>query len=270
MSERSDLGDTAYETLDVEVGGRADRVATVAVSRPEARNALDSRARRELKDAVAAAESDDDVRVLVLTGAEGTGTFVAGADVSEFRDRGMVEQRAVSERPRVYETVDGADLPTIARINGHALGGGMELALACDVRIAATDAKLGQPEIGLGIMPGGGATQRLPRLIGEGQAMRLILSGEVIDAEEAADIGLVDGVPDDLDSRVYELAGKMAEKSPLALERAKSAVRAASRTGLDQGIEYEAELFVQLFATADKDEGIDAFLDGREPEFEGR
>ena len=261
-----------YEVLSVDVGKHADQVATVAIDRPDARNALNATARQELKDAVAAAEDDGDVRVLVLTGGAGTGTFVAGADVTELRERDLLEQRAASERPRVYETVADASLPVIARINGHALGGGCELAMACDVRIAQEDCLLGQPEISLGIMPGGGGTQRLPRLVGTGQAMRLILSGELVKAPEAADIGLVEeALPvDALDDRVYDLAGTMAEKSPLALERSKEAVRASERLGLEAGIDYEAELFVQLFATADKDEGIDAFLEDRDPTFEGR
>jgi len=260
-----------YEVLSVTVGEHADRVATVAIERPDARNALNGQVRTELKDAVAAAEADDDMRVLVLTGGEGSGAFVAGADVTEFKDRGVVEQREASKRPRIYETVDDASIPVIARINGHALGGGCELTMACDVRIAKAGSKLGQPEINLGIIPGGGGTQRLPRLVGEGQAMKLILSGELVDAMEANEIGLVDEVHDeaDLDERVYNLAESMANKSPLALEFAKNAITASARMGLEEGLDYEAELFTQLFATDDKDEGIDAFLEGRDPEFTG-
>ena len=156
----------------------------------------------------------------------------------------------------------------IARISGHALGGGCELAQACDVRIAHERVKPGHPEITLGLVPGGG-TQRLPRLVGEGQAMRLILSGELVDAGEAADVGLVDEVHGDnnFDERVDELAAAMAQNSPLALEFAKKAVSAASRMDLDDGIEYEAELFAQLCTTADKNEGIDDFLEDRKPEW---
>ncbi|NUB93789.1 enoyl-CoA hydratase/isomerase family protein [Haloterrigena sp. SYSU A121-1] len=268
MSELSD----EYDLLSVEIGERADRVATVTIERPDARNALNGRVRSELKDAVTAADADDDVRALVVTGGEESGAFVAGADVTEFRERGVVEQREASERPRIYETVDDASIPVIARINGHALGGGCELAMACDVRIAQSGVKIGQPEINLGIIPGGGGTQRLPRLVGEGQAMKLILSGELLDAEEAREIGLVDEVHDEggLDGRVDDLAGSMATKSPIALEFAKNAIKASSRMGLEEGIEYEAELFAQLFATEDKDEGIEAFLEGRDPEFIGR
>jgi enoyl-CoA hydratase len=172
----------------------------------------------------------------------------------------------------VYETVESLRQPVIARINGHALGGGLELALACDVRIAHEDAKLGSPEINLGIIPGGGATQRLPRLVGEGQAMKLVLTGDLVDADEAEDIGLVEDVYCDgeFDDAVRDLAASMAAHSPLALERGKDAVKAASRMDLGSGIEYEAELFAGLFATADKDEGIDAFLEDRDPDWQGR
>ncbi|MXR41031.1 3-hydroxybutyryl-CoA dehydratase [Halobaculum sp. WSA2] len=261
------------EFVDCAVGDRVDGVATVTLSRPDARNALNAPLREELKRVLDATEREGSgVRVVVLTGADEARAFVAGADVTELRERDMLEQRRASERPRVYERVADLRQPVIARINGHALGGGCELAQACDVRIAHERAKLGQPEINLGLIPGGGGTQRLVRLVGEGQAMKLICSGELIDAEEAADIGLVDEVhgDDDFDDRVYDLAASMADKSPVALEHAKRAVRAASRMGLDEGLDYESELFVGLFATADKDEGIDAFLEEREPEWEGR
>ena len=259
------------ETVDVAVGDRVESVATVTISRPDARNALNAQVRAELKDVLDAIEASDS-RVVVLTGSDESGAFVAGADVTELRERGPFEQREASKRPRVYEYVDDLRQPVIGAINGHALGGGCELAQACDTRIAREDAKLGQPEINLGIMPGGGGTQRLPRLVGEGQAMRLILSGEVIDAAEARDIGLVDEVygEGEFEDRVYELAGRMADKSPLALEFAKKAVKASSRTDLERGIEYEAELFAQLFASEDKNEGIDAFFEDRDPEWRGK
>ena len=258
------------ETVDAEVGARGDRVATVTLRRPDARNALNAQLREELADVIDAVEGDE-VRAVVLTGAEEAGAFAAGADVTELRERDALEQREASKRPRVYEHVADCPMPVIARINGHALGGGCELIQACDVRIAHEDAKIGQPEITLGIMPGGGGTQRLPRLVGEGQAMRLILSGELIDAAEAAEIGLVDGVhgDDGFDDAVNELAASMAANSPVALEFAKQSVKAASQLGLEDGIEYEAELFAQLFATHDKDEGIDAFLEDRDPEWQG-
>ncbi len=260
------------DLLEASVGERVAGVATVTLNRPDARNALNAQLRRELKDVMAAID-DSGVRVVVLTGADEAKAFVAGADVSELRERSAIEQRAASKRPRVYETVDELRQPVIARINGHALGGGSELAQACDVRIAHERAKLGQPEINLGIIPGGGATQRLPRLVGEGQAMRLILSGELVDAHEAQDIGLVDIVCEDtegLDEEVYGLAESMAAKSPIALEIGKKAIKGGARMDLEAGIEYEAELFATLFSTEDKNEGIDAFFDDRDPEWEGR
>jgi enoyl-CoA hydratase len=257
------------ETVNATVGDPAG-VVEVELCRPEARNALNSQLRRELGEVLDAIEASN-VRVVVLTGATGTEAFVAGADVTELRERDGLEQREASRRPRVYERVENLTMPVIARINGHALGGGCELAQACDVRIAHERAKLGQPEITLGLVPGGGGTQRLPRLVGEGQAMRLILTGELVDASEAADIGLVDEVhgDDEFDERVDELAAAMAQNSPVALEFAKKAVSAASRMDLDDGIEYEAELFAQLCNTANKNEGIDAFLEDREPDWKG-
>ncbi|MFC6733078.1 MULTISPECIES: enoyl-CoA hydratase/isomerase family protein [unclassified Haladaptatus] len=258
--------------VHLDVGSEVEHVATVTIDRPDARNALNAQVREELKKLFSAIEEADEVRVVVLTGSDEAKAFVAGADVGELRERSALEQRTVSRRPRVYELVDELPKPVIARINGHALGGGCELAQACDVRIAYEKAKLGQPEINLGIIPGGGGTQRLTRLVGEGHAMRLILSGELISAADAQEIGLVDEVygDDEFDERVYDLAGKMAAKSPVALEFAKDAIKAASRMSLDQGIEYEAELFTQLFATEDKQEGMDAFFEKRDPEWTGR
>lgn len=259
------------ETIDVRIDDPVEHVTTMVLNRPDARNALNEQLRAEFKEVLDAIE-ESDARVVVLTGADEAGAFAAGADVKELRDRDVVEQRAAGARPRIYERVDDCPLPVIARINGHALGGGCELVQACDVRIAHEDAKLGQPEINLGILPGGGGTQRLPRLVGEGHAMRLVLTGDLIDASEAAEIGLVEEVhgDDTFDKSVSDLAGSMAEKSPLALELTKRSVKAASRMDLDQGLDFEYELFAHLFATKDKDEGIDAFLEKREPDWSGR
>lgn len=241
-------------------------VATVVLNRPEARNAMNEQLREELKRVLAAVD-DSDARVVVVTGSEQANAFVAGADIQDFRDRSYVEQRRASKRQRVYEAIASLRQPVLARINGHALGGGLELALACDVRIARDSAMLGQPEITLGLMPGGGATQRLPRLVGEGKAMELVLSGEPVDATEAARIGLVDDVvpSDELDDRVYGLAESMAGHSTVALAYAKESVKAAASMPLEQGLEYERELFAGLFAAGEKDEGIDAFFENREP-----
>ncbi len=259
------------EFVRVSVDDRAAGVATVVIDRPDARNALNKQARADLKAVFEAVAADDAARVVVLTGSDAAKAFVAGADVTDLRDRSVADQRAASTFPRVYETIAECPVPVIARVNGHALGGGCELAQACDVRIARADAKLGQPEVSLGLIPGGGATQRLPRLIGPGQALRLILSGEPIDATEAARIGLVEFAvePAELDARVNELAAAMAAHSPLALRRAKEAVRAAADRPLAAGLEYERELFTGLFDSHDMAEGIDAFLEDRDPEWRG-
>jgi len=257
-----------YETLRI---GIEDRIATIVVDRPEKRNALNAVVRRELVDALDALRDDDGVRVVVLTG-EGDRAFVAGADITEFAERSPLQQRDAMDGRRVFEVLAEFPKPTIAKINGYALGGGCELALACDFRIAARSARLGQPEIRLGILPGGGGTQRLPRIVGYGRALRMILIGELVDAEEAERIGLVDLVVDDdeLDARTRELAATLAGYSPVALRLAKDAVRATLEMPLSAGLRYERELFVTAFASEDRNEGIRAFLEKRAPEFAGR
>lgn len=259
------------EFVMVTVDEYADDVVTVELDRPERRNALNAQLRRELKETLHAIEADNSYKGVIITGSEESATFGAGGDVREIRDRSMLEQREALKRPRVYETIDELSIPVIARLTGYALGGGCELALGADIRVAHADTTLGLPEINIGIVPGGGGTQRLPRLVGEGQAMRLILTGETIDATEAHDIGLVDfccETTEELDARVERLAKGISEKSTIALETAKKAVHASSRMGVDEGLEYEAELFSMLFATGEKNEGVSAFLEDRDPEWE--
>lgn len=269
----SDLEATAadFETLDVSVGDDVANCVTVTFDRPEARNAMNQQLRDEFARLVDRIE-DSDARVVVLTGSDESHSFVSGADVGDLQDRTALDQRERSKRPRIYERVENLRQPVIARVNGYAFGGGCELAMACDVRIAHTDAKFGLPEVTLGLIPGGGGTQRLPRLIGEGQAMRMILSGDPVDATEARELGLVDLVcePDELDDEVADLASSIASRSPVALEFAKRAVKASSQLGLEDGIDYEAELFAQVLASEDSSEGISAFLEDREPEWNGR
>jgi enoyl-CoA hydratase len=260
------------ETVGVECDDPVEGAVTVTLERPEVRNALNDALREELAGVLTAADDADAVRVLVLTGSPESSAFCAGSDVNQLRGRDLVAQRAASERPRIYDVVGDLRTPILARLNGHAVGGGCELAMACDVRIAHEDGQFGQPEANLGIIPAGGGTQRLPRLVGPGVAKRLILTGDLVDGEEALRIGLVDSVHDDagLDEEVATVAAGIAEKSPLTMAIAKRAVDASQELGLERGIEYESDLALQLFATADKEEGIEAFLEGRDPVFEGR
>jgi enoyl-CoA hydratase len=249
----------------------SERVATVTIDRPEKRNALNAAVRHDLVQAFDALADDPDVRVVVLTGA-GERAFVAGADIAEFAERTPLEQRAAMGGRRVFEVIAACPKPTIASINGFALGGGCELALACDLRIASRSARLGQPEVNLGLLPGGGGTQRLPRLVGTGRALRLILTGEIIGADEAERIGLVDEVVDDeqLRERTRTLARSVARHSPVALRLIKEAVRAAAELPLSAGLALERELFVTAFTSDDRTEGVTAFLEKRTPEFKGR
>jgi enoyl-CoA hydratase len=245
-----------------------DRVATLTVDRPEARNALDRETRDDLIAALDDLEADDSpARVVVVTGSEESGAFVSGADLGELRERSVDEQRAEMAFPRVYERVATCRWPTVARVNGYALGGGCELALACDVRIASTEARLGQPEITLGMIPGGGGTQRLPRLVGPGRAAELALTGETVDGARAAAIGLVlDAVPpDELDDRVAALTDRIAAHAPAAVEATVDALRASERLPLDEGLDYERERFLEVFGSESRREGIDAFREDREP-----
>src|SRR5690606_14790457 len=264
-SERRPDEALEVETLLVSI---ADAVATIVINRPEKRNALNAAVRREIVEVLDALRAREDVRVIVFTGA-GDRAFVAGADIGEFAERTPVEQRAVMEGRRVFDEVAACPKPTIAMINGYAFGGGCEVALACDIRVAARSARLGQPEIKLGILPGGGGTQRLPRLVGLGRAMRMILTGEMIAAEEAERIGLVDLVVDDheLAARTRDLARTIAGYSPVALKLAKEAVRATMEMPLSAGLRFEREAFVTAFSSEDKREGIAAFLEKRAPEF---
>jgi len=258
----------AEETVLTQIAGR---VATLTINRPEKRNALDATTRRGIVAALDALERDASVRAVIVTGA-GDKAFIAGADIAEFEGRAPVDQFRVMSEWSVYQAADRFPKPIIAAINGFCLGGGCEFAMACDIRIAADTAKLGQPEINLGIIPGGGGTQRLPRLVGLGNAFKLLYTGDLIDAAEALRIGLVDEVvrAAELMSRARALAEKIASKSPVALSLMKEAVRASVRAPLDEGLRQEITLFGLAFSSEDKREGVAAFLGKRTPEFTGR
>ncbi len=248
-----------------------DGIADVAINRPEKLNALDETARSELAAVFDRLDEDEDARVVVLRGV-GDKAFVAGADVAEFAARTPAEQRAVYRRRRVYDAIASFSKPVICAIHGHCIGGGNELALACDVRVADRTARFGQFEIRLGLVPGAGGTQRLARLVGPGQALRMALSGDPIDAAEAHRIGLVELLVDE-GAHVEasrELARRIARWSPFALRLVKEAVGQAAESPLSVGLEREKALFLEAFASADGREGVRAFMEKRRPRFQGR
>ncbi len=250
---------------------KQNRIGTITVNRPDKLNALNAQVRMSLAMALEQLRQDADVRVVILTGA-GDKAFIAGADIAEFKGAAAVTQYRVMQTSDIYSALERFPKPTIAMINGFCLGGGCEVAMACDIRIAGDKAKLGQPETNLGIIPGGGGTQRLPRLVGQGQAMRLIMTGELIDAARAGAIGLVDDVVPqaELKEKTLELAGKIAEKSPDSLQAAKESIRAAWQMPLEAGLRFEKAWFGLLFSTEDMNEGVTAFLEKRKPDFKGR
>jgi enoyl-CoA hydratase len=256
------------ETILIE---REGRVAILTINRPDKLNALNQQVRDEVIEALADLESDDGVGVLVITGA-GEKSFIAGADIGEFEGRQPFDQRHAMRTPRIFDAMASFSKPVIAMINGFCLGGGCELALSCDLRVASEKARFGQPEIKLGLIPGGGGSQRLPRLVGLGHALRLILTGDMIGAAEAKEIGLVEMVfpPDELRARTLELAARMAGMSPLTLKVAKEAVRMSQRLPIEEGILYERDLFCLCFSTEDKAEGVQAFLEKRAANWKGK
>jgi enoyl-CoA hydratase len=249
---------------------REDAVATVIVDRPDAMNALDAATLTELRDRLLVLRDDGDVRALVLTGS-GDRAFIAGADIKSMS--GMDADAAREWGALGHEVsnlLEGSPQPTIAAINGFALGGGCELALACDIRYASSRAKLGQPEINLGIIPGWGGTQRLARVCGVGFAKELILTGRVVDAEEASRRGLVNGVHDPVLEKALETARALAAKGPLALRAAKAATNRALQGDHGENLRRETDYFGELFASEDAKEGLTAFIEKREPKFVGR
>ena len=256
-----------YETLSSEV---EKRVATITIDRQEVRNALNSQVISEIRRALEEFGGNEEVGVVVFTGA-GEKSFAAGADISELRKRTMLDVLA-SNMQKLYNEVEAYEKPTIAAVNGYALGGGCELAMSCDIRIASMNAKFGQPEVNLSIIPGAGGTQRLSRLVGKGRALELILTGRIIDAEEAARIGLVSQItpPDELMDAVRTTADAILSKGPLAIRLAKLAVHRGFE--IDQGTGLILERLAQavLFASEDKQEGTNAFIEKRKPLFRGR
>jgi len=249
---------------------KSEGIATITIDRPEVKNALDLATVAEMRAALQRLAADADAGVVIITGA-GDAAFVSGADINDIRARGRDEGLAAINSS-LFAEIERFPWPTIAAVNGYALGGGCELALACDIRIAADTARFGQPELGLGIIPGAGATQRLPRIIGMGRAKHAILTGDAIDAKQALEIGLVTAIAPagQLQIRARELAKKVLRQGPLAARLAKLALNAASRVDLDSGLLIETLAQAICYASEDKLEGTAAFLEKRKPKFSGR
>jgi enoyl-CoA hydratase len=249
--------------------GREGPLALITLNRPDALNALNSAMRNELVDALTTVESDDSARCVVITGSERA--FCAGADIKEMVGQSTVDMIKSDNFRSLWEKLGRYPKPIVGAISGYALGGGLELAMSCDMLIAAEGTKIGQPEINIGIMPGAGGTQRLIRAVGKYKAMEMILTGAMITADEARHYGLVNRVVP-AGKHVEEakkVALEVASKGPVAVRLAKKAVNQAEEVGLSDGLDYERQLFYQLFATRDRDEGMKAFIEKRKPEFKG-
>ena len=247
-----------------------DRIATLTINRPEVRNALDRDTVREITSALDDLRHRDDAGAVIVTGA-GDQVFVAGADIRQLRERRRADA-LMAINASLFATIERFEKPTIAAVNGHALGGGCELALACDLRIAAEHARFGQPEVGLGIIPAAGATQRLPRLIGLGRAKQLVLTGDPIDAHTALTWGLVNAIAPTVEllSAAHAMAKRILDRGPLAVRLAKMALNVSARVDLDSGVLMETLAQAICFESEDKVEGTTAFLEKRKPSFKGR
>ncbi|MBW2147166.1 MAG: enoyl-CoA hydratase/isomerase family protein [Deltaproteobacteria bacterium] len=248
----------------------ADGIGVIRFNRPEVRNALNRETVSQFRRALNEMAADDAIQVIIITGA-GDKAFVAGADIKELRERSAADALGYANQD-IFNEVERCPKPTIAAVNGFALGGGCELAMCCDIRIASATARFGQPEVNLGIIPGAGGTQRLPRLVGKGRAKEMILTGEIIDAEKAEHIGLVNRVvpPDRLMEESRETARTIMGKGPLAVRLAKWAIDQGLETDLNSGLALEKSCFALLMKSEDKIEGTSAFLEKRKPRFTGR
>ena len=246
---------------------KEDKLAIITINRPESLNALNAKTIQELSTALDELDSDSSCRVVILTGS-GEKSFVAGADIKEFSDFGQqkAEELAKNGQNSLFNKIENLSKPVIAAVNGFALGGGLELAMACHIRYASENAKLGLPEVTLGLIPGYGGTQRLPKLVGKGLANEIIFSAKMISAERAKGIGLVNEVYpiEDLLTKTKELANTIAFNSPMAISKA---IHAVNLSDTDKGFETEIKYFGELFELADKKEGVAAFMEKRKPNF---
>ncbi len=253
-----------YENITIET---EEKIAIVTINRPLSLNALNSQTILELSKVFNDLDSDDKIRVIILTGS-GEKSFVAGADIKEFADFGTkaAEDLARNGQNILFDTIENLGKPVIAAVNGFALGGGLELAMSCHIRYASENAKLGLPEVTLGLIPGYGGTQRLPKLVGKGRANEIIFSAKMISAQRAKEIGLVNEVfsTEELLAKTKELATTIAKNSPMAISKA---IVAVNKSDQQDGFETEIKSFGELFEMEDKKEGVQAFLEKRKPLF---
>lgn len=248
---------------------KQDNIGILKINRPKALNALNTETICEIEQAVSEIKNDPEIKVLVLTG-EGK-AFIAGADIVEMKDKTPEEARTFAAMGmKVFREIELMEKPVIAAVNGFALGGGCELSMSCDIRIAGEKAKFGQPETGLGITPGFAGTQRLPRLVGAGKAKELIFTAKIINAEEAEKIGLVNSVvpQEELMDKVMEMAKQIAANSPMAVKYAKSAINRGYETDIETGMYIERDIFGLCFASEEQIEGMTAFVEKRKPDFD--
>jgi enoyl-CoA hydratase len=248
---------------------KENHIAIITINRPKALNAINSETLKELDKTVDEIINDDGIYVVLITGS-GEKAFVAGADITEMKDMNVIQGRKFSMLGnKIFRKLESMEKPVIAVINGFALGGGCELAMSCDMRIASTKSKFGQPEVGLGITPGFGGTQRLSRLVGLGMAKELIFTGKIIDSNEAYRIGLVNKLfePEKLMEEAKNLANTIASNAPIAVKLCKSAINRGMQIDIDTAIMYEAEAFGECFSTEDQKEGMEAFIGKRSKNF---
>lgn len=247
----------------------AEGVGLVRINRPEARNALNLEVRRLLAKHLSEMGEDDSIRCIVLTGNEKS--FAAGADIKEMADASAIDM-LLRGTQKLWRTIYGCPKPVIAAVSGFALGGGCELAMTCDIILAGESAKFGQPEVKIGIIPGGGGTQRFPRTVGKYKAMRYVLTGDLFGAKEAFDMGLVsEVVPDaEVEKRAVAMAAQIAELPPLAIQQTKESVLRGMDASLETGLTLETRTLQMLFASQDQKEGMAAFIEKRKPNFTGR
>lgn len=249
-----------------------DGISLLTVDRPKALNALNYETLEEINWVINSIRNDEDVKVVIITGG-GEKAFVAGADIAEMKNMTSIEAKRFAEfGQHVFRKIELLKRPVIAAVNGFALGGGLELAMSCDIRIASKNAKFGQPEVGLGIIPGFAGTQRLSRLVGASKAKELIYTADMISADEALKIGLVSKVADaaELLNEAYGIAKKIMAKGALAVRLAKECINRGIETDIETGMAFEAEAFAVCFSTNDQKEGMSAFLEKRAPKFEGK